>query len=59
MPMTVVIALNAVLDLGLVLGLFAVMSLPFWMDRPRTASPGASVDALPEPKPLFDVDLAA
>jgi len=59
MPMPLVIALNAVLDLGILLGLFAVMSVPFWIDRPRKPALTEAVDALPEPKPLFGVDLAA
>jgi hypothetical protein len=59
MPMTLVIALNAALDLGIVLGLFAVMSLPFGIDRPRRAIVTTRTAPLPAPQPLFDVDLAA
>ena len=59
MPMTLVIALNAILDLGIVLGLFAVMSLPFGIDRPRRATLTVPKAALPEPQPLFGIDLAA
>ena len=59
MPMTLVIALNAILDLGIVLGLFAVMSLPFGIDRPRRATLTTPTAALPEPQPLFGVGLAA
>jgi hypothetical protein len=58
MTMTLVIALNAILDLGIVLGLFAMMGVPFRVDRPRTTTT-AQVHPLPEPAPLFDVDLAA
>jgi hypothetical protein len=59
MPITVVIALNALLDLGIVLGLFAVMSVPFAIDRRRRVTLTVPKDALPEPQPLFAVDLAA
>lgn len=61
MNMTLVIALNAILDLGIVLGLFAVMGTPFRLDRRRKATPSvvARAHTLPEPAPLFDVDLAA
>jgi len=60
MTMTLVIAINAVLDLGIVLGLFAVMGIPFRLDRrPRVTNAVAQVHAIPEPAPLFDVDLAA
>jgi hypothetical protein len=59
MPMTLVIALNAALDLGIILGLFAVISLPFGIDRPRRATVTTRTAALPAPQPLFDVDLAA
>jgi len=58
MTMTLVIALNAILDLGIVLGLFATMGIPFRLDR-RRAVTTAQVHPLPEPAPLFDVDLAA
>ena len=56
MSMTLVIALNAVLDLGIVLGLAAVLGIPFRLDRRRKASL-AEVHSLPAP--LFDVELAA
>ena len=56
MNMTLVIALNAVLDLAIVLGLFAVIGVPFRLDRRRKATV-TQVHTLPAP--LFDVDLAA
>lgn len=60
MNMTLVIVLNALIDLGIVLGLFAVMGTPFRLDRRRKVTPTvARVHTLPEPAPLFDVDLAA
>jgi hypothetical protein len=60
MTMTLVIAVNAILDLGIVLGLFAVMGTPFRLDRrPRATKAVAQVHPLPEPAPLFDVELAA
>ena len=58
MNMTLVIALNAVLDLAIVLGLFAVIGIPFRLDRRRKATV-TQVHTLPHPAPLFDVDLAA
>ena len=58
MTMTFVIALNAVLDLGIVLALAAVIGVPFRLDRRRTAAP-ALVHAHRRPASLFDVDLAA
>jgi hypothetical protein len=58
MTMTLVIALIAILDLGIVLGLAAVMGIPFRLDRRRQA-PLGRVQHLPHPAPLFDVDLAA
>jgi hypothetical protein len=57
MTMTLVIVLNALLDLGIVVGLFAVMGIPFRLDR-RKVTP-AQMHTLPSPAPLFDVDLAA
>lgn len=60
MTMTLVIAINALLDLGIVLGLAAVMGIPFRLDPRRKATTAvAQVHALPEPAPLFDVELAA
>jgi hypothetical protein len=56
--MTLVIALNAVLDLGIVLGLAAMMGIPFRLDRRRKAGLEA-VHSLPRPASLFDVELAA
>lgn len=56
MSMTLVIALNAALDLGIVLGLAAVAAAPFRLDRRRPAAAGAR--PLPVPA-LLDVDLAA
>jgi len=58
MTMTLVIALNAILDLGIVLGLAAAMGIPFRLDR-RGRAALTSVQPLPHPAPLFDVDLAA
>ena len=58
MPTTLVIALTAALDLGIVLGLAAVMAIPFRLDRRRKAGLEA-VHSLPHPAPLFDVELAA
>ena len=56
MTMTLVIALNAILDLGIVVGLFAVIGVPLRLDRRK-----ATLTAVqPEPRAeLFDVDLAA
>lgn len=60
MTMTVVIVLNAILDLGIVLALFAVTGTAFRLDRRRkVASTTARVHTLREPAWLFDVDLAA
>ena len=60
MNMTLVIVLNAILDLGIVLALFAVMGTPFRLDRRRKVTIAvAQVHTLPEPAPLFDVELAA
>lgn len=56
MTLTAVIILNAVLDLGIVLGLAAVMSTPFRLDRRKTT---AQIHSLPERQKVFDVDLAA
>jgi hypothetical protein len=53
------IAVNALLDLGILLGLFAVISIPFWIDRDREVTPRPAVDALPESTELFAVELAA
>lgn len=57
MTMTFVIVLNAILDLGIILGLTAMMALPFRLDRRKATA--AQLHRLPEPAPLFDVDLAA
>lgn len=56
MSMTLVIVLNAILDLGIVLGLAAVMATPFRLDRRRTTLGVAQAPSTPE---LLDVDLAA
>jgi hypothetical protein len=57
MTMTLVIALNAILDLGIVAALFAVVGIPFRLDRRKATA--TRLHRLPEPAPLFDVDLAA
>lgn len=59
MPLNLAITVNALLDLGILLGLFAVMSVPFWIGRERKVTPRAAVDALPESTKLFAVELAA
>jgi hypothetical protein len=58
MTLTLAIVLIAILDLGIVLGLAAVMGIPFRLDRCRQAAP-AQVHRLPEPAQIFDVELAA
>jgi hypothetical protein len=56
MTMTLVIALNAILDLGIVVGLFAVIGVPFRLDRRKATLTAVQPERRPE---LFDVDLAA
>jgi hypothetical protein len=55
MSLTTVIVLNALLDLGVVLAVAAIMVLPFTLDRRRVRS-SASVYAFADPLPD---DLAA
>ena len=56
MTLTAAIVLIALLDLGIVLGVAAVMRVPFRLDRRKAT---AQVHSLPERQRIFDVDLAA
>lgn len=56
MTMTIVIVLNALLDLGIVLGLAAVTATPFRLDRRKPTLGLVEAPSTPE---LLDVDLAA
>lgn len=56
MTLTSAIVLIALLDLGIVLGLAAVLHVPFRLDRRKAT---AQVHSLPERPRSFDVELAA